>query len=268
LKIILSIRLIWDNAILFIDEIHTIIGAGAATGGQLDAANLLKPLLGGGKLRCMGSTTYKEFGQIFEKEHALARRFQKIDVLEPSVKETGLILLGLRSRYEEHHHIRYTNKALIAAAELSAKYINDRHLPDKAIDVIDEAGSQMRLLPASKRKKTVGVLEIEAVIAKIARIPKKSVSSSDKDQLAKLADRLKMTVFGQNDAIDALADAIHLNRSGLSEEQKPVGSFLFAGPTGVGKTEVTQQLAKAMGIELLRFDMSEYMEKHTVSFCY
>ncbi|MCP5077973.1 MAG: ATP-dependent Clp protease ATP-binding subunit ClpA [Psychromonas sp.] len=254
-----------DNAILFIDEIHTIIGAGAATGGQLDAANLLKPLLSGGKLRCMGSTTYKEFGQIFEKEHALARRFQKIDVLEPSIKETGQILLGLRSRYEEHHDIRYTNKALMAAAELSAKYINDRHLPDKAIDVIDEAGSQMRLLPPSKRKKTIGVLEIENIIAKIARIPKNSVNSSDRDQLAKLPDRLKMTVFGQNKAINQLTDAIHLNRSGLSEELKPIGSFLFAGPTGVGKTEVTQQLAKAMGIELLRFDMSEYMEKHTVS---
>jgi len=254
-----------DNAILFIDEIHTIIGAGAATGGQLDAANLLKPLLSGGKLRCLGSTTYKEFGQIFEKEHALARRFQKIDVLEPSIKETGKILLGLRSRYEEHHDIRYTNKALMAAAELSAKYINDRHLPDKAIDVIDEAGSQMRLMPASKRKKTIGVLEIENIIAKIARIPKNSVSSSDKDQLARLPERLKMTVFGQNEAINQLTDAIHLNRSGLSEETKPIGSFLFAGPTGVGKTEVTQQLAKAMGIELLRFDMSEYMEKHTVS---
>jgi len=254
-----------DNAILFIDEIHAIIGAGAATGGQLDAANLLKPLLSGGKLRCMGSTTYKEFGQIFEKEHALARRFQKIDVLEPSVKETGKILLGLRSRYEEHHDIRYTNKALMAAAELSAKYINDRHLPDKAIDVIDEAGSQMRLLPVSKRKKTIGVVEIENIIAKIARIPKNSVSTDDKEQLAKLSERLKMTVFGQNEAINQLTDAIHLNRSGLSEELKPIGSFLFAGPTGVGKTEVTQQLAKAMGIELLRFDMSEYMEKHTVS---
>ncbi len=254
-----------DNAILFIDEIHTIIGAGAATGGQLDAANLLKPLLSGGKLRCLGSTTYKEFGQVFEKEHALARRFQKVDVLEPSVKDTGKILLGLRSRYEEHHNIRYTNKALMAAAELSAKYINDRHLPDKAIDVIDEAGSQMRLLPVSRRKKTIGVLEIENIVAKIARIPKNSVSSSDKDQLAKLPERLKMTVFGQNEAIDQLTDAIHLNRSGLSEETKPIGSFLFAGPTGVGKTEVTQQLAKAMGIELLRFDMSEYMEKHTVS---
>ncbi|WP_409439935.1 ATP-dependent Clp protease ATP-binding subunit ClpA [Psychromonas sp. GE-S-Ul-11] len=254
-----------DNAILFIDEIHTIIGAGAATGGQLDAANLLKPLLSSGKLRCIGSTTYKEFGQIFEKEHALARRFQKIDVLEPSIKETGQILLGLRTRYEEHHNIRYTNKALIAAAELSAKYINDRHLPDKAIDVIDEAGSQMRLLPVSKRKKTIGVTEIENIIAKIARIPQKSVSSSDKDALAKLHQRLKMTVFGQDSAIEALTDAIHLNRSGLSDELKPIGSFLFAGPTGVGKTEVTQQLAKALGIELLRFDMSEYMEKHTVS---
>ena len=254
-----------DNAILFIDEIHTIVGAGAATGGQLDAANLLKPLLSSGKLRCLGSTTYKEYGQIFEKEHALARRFQKVDVLEPSIKETEQILVGLRSRYEAHHNIRYTNKALQAAAELSAKYINDRHLPDKAIDVIDEAGSQMRLLPPSKRKKTIGVVEIENIIAKIARIPKNSVSSSDKDQLAKLPERLKMTVFGQNEAIEQLSDAIHLNRSGLSDEFKPIGSFLFAGPTGVGKTEVTQQLAKAMGIELLRFDMSEYMEKHTVS---
>ena len=254
-----------ENAILFIDEIHTIIGAGAATGGQVDAANLLKPLLSGGKLRCIGSTTYKEFGQIFEKEHALARRFQKVDVLEPSVKETGQILLGLRSRYEEHHHVRYTNKALTAAAELSAKYISDRHLPDKAIDVIDEAGAQMRLLPVSKRKKTIGILEIENIIAKIARIPQNSVNSSDKEQLARLPERLKMTVFGQDDAIDALSDAIHLNRSGLAEEVKPIGSFLFAGPTGVGKTEVTQQLAKAMGVELLRFDMSEYMEKHTVS---
>lgn len=254
-----------DNAILFIDEIHTIIGAGAATGGQVDAANLLKPLLSGGKLRCIGSTTYKEFGQIFEKEHALARRFQKIDVLEPSVQETGQILLGLRSRYEAHHHVHYSNKALIAAAELSAKYINDRHLPDKAIDVIDEAGAQMRLLPENKRKKTIGVLEIENIIAKIARIPQNSVNRSDKEQLAKLPERLKMTVFGQDDAIDALSDAIHLNRSGLAEELKPIGSFLFAGPTGVGKTEVTQQLAKAMGVELLRFDMSEYMEKHTVS---
>lgn len=254
-----------ENAILFIDEIHTIIGAGAATGGQLDAANLLKPLLSSGQLRCIGSTTYKEFSQIFEKEHALARRFQKVDVLEPTVQETSQILLGLRSRYEEHHNIRYTNKALTAAAELSAKYINDRHLPDKAIDVIDEAGSQMRLLPVSKRKKTINVADIESIIAKIARIPEKSVSSSDKELLSKLHQRLKMTVFGQDDAIDVLTEAIHLNRSGLSEELKPVGSFLFAGPTGVGKTEVTQQLAKALGVELLRFDMSEYMEKHTVS---
>ena len=254
-----------DDCILFIDEIHTIIGAGAATGGQLDAANLLKPLLSNGQLRCMGSTTYKEYGQVFEKEHALARRFQKIDVLEPSIEETTQILFGLRSRYESHHNIRYTNKALEAASELSAKYINDRHLPDKAIDVIDEAGSQMRLLPEGKRKKTITVVDIENVIAKIARIPKKSVSSNDKDQLSKLADRLKMTVFGQDQAINLLTEAIHLNRSGLSEEQKPIGSFLFAGPTGVGKTEVTAQLAKAMGVELLRFDMSEYMEKHTVS---
>ncbi len=253
------------NSILFIDEIHTIIGAGAATGGQLDAANLLKPLLNNGQLRCMGSTTYKEYGQIFEKEHALSRRFQKIDVLEPSIKETGDILLGLRTRYEKHHNIRYTNKALKAAAELSAKYINDRHLPDKAIDVIDEAGSQMRLLPENKRKKTINVLDIETVIAKIARVPQQSVSTSDKDQLSKLSKHLKITVFGQDNAINTLTQAIHLNRSGLSEEHKPIGSFLFAGPTGVGKTEVTIQLAKALGVELLRFDMSEYMEKHTVS---
>ena len=254
-----------DDCILFIDEIHTIIGAGAATGGQLDAANLLKPLLSNGQLRCMGSTTYKEYGQVFEKEHALARRFQKIDVLEPSIKETTQILFGLRSRYEAHHNISYTDKALEAASELSAKYINDRHLPDKAIDVIDEAGSQMRLLPPEKRKKTITVIDIENVIAKIARIPKKSVSSNDKEQLGKLAERLKMTVFGQDQAINLLTEAIHLNRSGLSDEHKPIGSFLFAGPTGVGKTEVTAQLAKAMGVELLRFDMSEYMEKHTVS---
>ncbi|WP_094752251.1 ATP-dependent Clp protease ATP-binding subunit ClpA [Psychromonas sp. CD1] len=254
-----------SKSILFIDEIHTIIGAGAATGGQLDAANLLKPLLSSGKLRCMGSTTYQEYGQIFEKEHALARRFQKIDVLEPSVKETAEILFGLRSRYEEHHNIHYTSKALIAAAELSDKYINDRYLPDKAIDVIDEAGSQMRLLPEDQRKESVDVAEIEEIIAKIARIPQKSVSSSDKEQLSKLSARLKMTVFGQDEAIEVLTDAIHLSRSGLTSEHKPVGSFLFAGPTGVGKTEVTQQLAKILGVELLRFDMSEYMEKHTVS---
>ncbi|HIP76574.1 MAG TPA: ATP-dependent Clp protease ATP-binding subunit ClpA [Psychromonas hadalis] len=254
-----------ENSILFIDDIHTIIGAGASTGGQLDAANLLKPLLSGGKLRCMGSTTYKEFGQVFEKEHALARRFQKIDVLEPSVKETIQILQGLRSRYEKHHDIHYTNKALEAAVELSAKYINDRHLPDKAIDVIDEAGAQMRLQPENRRKKTINVLDIETVIASIARIPQKSVTRTDKDQLAKLSDRLKMKVFGQDSAINELTDVIHLNRSGLSEDQKPIGSFLFAGPTGVGKTEVTAQLAKALGVELLRFDMSEYMEKHTVS---
>jgi len=254
-----------ENSILFIDDIHTIIGAGASTGGQLDAANLLKPLLSGGKLRCMGSTTYKEFGQVFEKEHALARRFQKIDVLEPSVKETIQILQGLRSRYEKHHDIHYTNKALEAAVELSAKYINDRHLPDKAIDVIDEAGAQMRLQPENRRKKTINVLDIETVIASIARIPQKSVTRTDKDQLAKLSDRLKMKVFGQDSAINELTDVIHLNRSGLSEDQKPIGSFLFAGPTGVGKTEVTAQLAKALGVELLRFDMSEYMERHTVS---
>lgn len=254
-----------DNAILFIDEIHTIVGAGAASGGQLDAANLIKPLLSNGLLRCMGSTTYQEYNQIFEKDRALARRFQKIDIVEPSVEDTTKILMGLKSRYEAHHDVRYTNKAIRAAAELAAKYINERHLPDKAIDVIDEAGANMRMLPVSRRKKTIGVNDIETVVSKIARIPEQKVSSSDRQVLKTLGDNLKMMVFGQDPAIDVLVDAIRLNRSGLGAEEKPVGSFLFAGPTGVGKTEVTQQLAKAMGIELVRFDMSEYMERHTVS---
>ncbi|NLS11313.1 ATP-dependent Clp protease ATP-binding subunit ClpA [Vibrio sp. SM6] len=254
-----------EEAILFIDEIHTIIGAGAASGGQVDAANLIKPLLSSGKLRCIGSTTYQEYANIFEKERALSRRFQKIDVVEPSLDDTTKILIGLKPKYEAHHDVRYTNKALRAAVELSAKYINERHLPDKAIDVIDEAGARSRLAPASRRKKTVGVADIEAMVAKMARIPEKSVSSSDKDILRHLDDKMKMMVFGQNNAIDALCEAIKLTRAGLGADNKPVGSFLFAGPTGVGKTEVTVQLAKLLGIELLRFDMSEYGERHSVS---
>ncbi|OOF07717.1 ATP-dependent Clp protease ATP-binding subunit ClpA [Salinivibrio sp. MA427] len=254
-----------DHAVLFIDEIHTIIGAGAASGGQVDAANLIKPLLSSGKLRCIGSTTYQEYGSIFEKERALARRFQKIDVLEPSIDDTTKILMGLKPKYEAHHEVRYTNKAIRAAVELSAKYINERHLPDKAIDVIDEAGARCRMAPASKRKKTVNVPDVETMIAKMARIPEKSISSSDKDVLQSLDDKLKMLVFGQDTAITALSEAIKLSRAGLGDDNKPVGSFLFAGPTGVGKTEVTVQLARAMGIELQRFDMSEYMERHTVS---
>ncbi|GGW89071.1 ATP-dependent Clp protease ATP-binding subunit ClpA [Alteromonas halophila] len=253
------------NAILFIDEIHTIIGAGAASGGVMDASNLLKPKLSSGELRCIGSTTYQEYQGIFEKDRALARRFQKIDVSEPSVTDTTKILQGLKSRYEEHHSVRFTQKALQAAAELSARYINERHLPDKAIDVMDEAGASQRLLPQSRRKKTINVGDIEQIIAKMARIPEKSVSASDKEVLKNLDRNLKMVVFGQDDAIENLTDAIHLSRSGLGAEEKPIGSFLFAGPTGVGKTEVTQQLAKIMGVELTRFDMSEYMERHAVS---
>ncbi|MEQ3652535.1 MAG: ATP-dependent Clp protease ATP-binding subunit ClpA, partial [Glaciecola sp.] len=253
------------DAILFIDEIHTIIGAGAASGGVMDASNLLKPKLSSGELRCIGSTTYQEYQGIFEKDRALARRFQKIDVVEPSVSDTTKILMGLKSRYEEHHSVRYTQKALAAAAELSAKYINERHLPDKAIDVMDEAGASQRLLPSSKRKKTINVGDIEQIIAKIARIPEKSVSASDKEVLKNLGRNLKMVVFGQDKAIETLSDAIQLSRSGLGNEAKPIGNFLFAGPTGVGKTEVTQQLAKIMGVELVRFDMSEYMERHAVS---
>lgn len=253
------------SSILFIDEIHTIIGAGAASGGQVDAANLIKPLLSSGKIRVMGSTTYQEFSNIFEKDRALARRFQKIDITEPTVEETVQILNGLKPKYEAHHDVRYTAKAVRAAVELAVKYINDRHLPDKAIDVIDEAGARSRLMPVSKRKKTVNVADIETVVARIARIPEKSVSATDRDTLKTLGDRLKMLVFGQDNAIEALTEAIKMSRAGLGQDRKPVGSFLFAGPTGVGKTEVTVQLAKALGIELLRFDMSEYMERHTVS---
>jgi len=253
------------GSILFIDEIHTIIGAGSTSGGVMDASNLIKPVLTSGDLRCIGSTTYSEYRGIFEKDRALARRFQKVDVTEPSVDETFQILQGLKPRFEEHHSVKYTREALRQAAELSARYINDRHLPDKAIDVIDEAGAFQRLRPASKRKKTIGVRDVESIVARIARIPEKSISSSDKDKLQTLERDLKMIVFGQDKAIEALAAAIKTARSGLGDMHKPTGSFLFAGPTGVGKTEVTRQLAHIMGIELIRFDMSEYMERHTVS---
>ncbi|MCB1806279.1 MAG: AAA family ATPase, partial [Candidatus Competibacteraceae bacterium] len=253
------------HAILFIDEIHTLIGAGAASGGVMDASNLIKPMLANGELKCIGSTTYQEFRGVFEKDRALARRFQKIDITEPSIDDTYHILRGLKSRFEDHHGVRYTLKALRAAAELSARYINDRHLPDKAIDVIDEAGAGQRLLPPSKRKKTIGMGDIENIVAKMARIPPKSVSSSDKNALRTLERDLKLVVFGQDEAIGTLSTAIKLARAGLGSEEKPVGSFLFAGPTGVGKTEVTRQLAKILSIELIRFDMSEYMERHTVS---
>ncbi|MDO7084627.1 ATP-dependent Clp protease ATP-binding subunit ClpA [Pseudocolwellia sp. AS88] len=253
------------NAILFIDEIHTIIGAGAASGGMMDASNLLKPLLSSGKLRCIGSTTYQEYNSIFEKDRALARRFQKIDVAEPSIDDTTKILQGLKEKYETHHGIRYTNKALKAAAQLSAKYINERFLPDKAIDVIDEAGAKQQLVAASKRKKIINNTDIETIVAKMARIPEKSVSSTETNSLKTLDRNLKMVVFGQDHAIDELTSVIRLSRAGLGNEEKPIGSFLFAGPTGVGKTEVTQQLAKTLGVELLRYDMSEYMEKHAVS---
>lgn len=253
------------GAILFIDEIHTIIGAGSASGGVMDASNLIKPMLASGQLKCLGSTTYQEYRGIFEKDRALARRFQKIDVSEPTVDETVLILNGLKSRFEEHHEVKYTRQALQTAAELSARYITDRQLPDKAIDVIDEAGAIQRILPVSKRKKVIGVTDIENIISKIARIPPKSVSRSDTEVLRNLERNLKMVVFGQDEAIDTLSTAIKLSRSGLRDENKPIGSFLFAGPTGVGKTEVTKQLAHSLGIELVRFDMSEYMERHTVS---
>jgi ATP-dependent Clp protease ATP-binding subunit ClpA len=253
------------HSILFIDEIHTIIGAGAASGGAMDASNLIKPVLASGELKCIGSTTYQEYRGIFEKDRALARRFQKIDVGEPSIEEAIQILNGLKSRYEQHHEIIYANSSLRAAAELSARYINDRHLPDKAIDVIDEAGAQQRLQPPAKRKKTLVVSDIENVVAQIARIPPKNVSTSDKDMLKNLERHLKMVVYGQDAAIESLATAIKMSRSGLGNTEKPIGSFLFAGPTGVGKTEVTRQLARIMGIELIRFDMSEYMERHTVS---
>lgn len=253
------------KAILFIDEIHTIIGAGAASGGVMDASNLLKPLLTSGQMRCIGSTTYQEYRGIFEKDRALSRRFQKVDVLEPSVDDTYHILRGLKSRFEEHHGLRYTDKALQAAAELSARYITDRFLPDKAIDVIDEAGAYQQLQPPSRRKKSVGVGDVEAIIAKIARIPPKHVSTDDREALQKLEDNLKMVVFGQDEAIAELATAIKLARAGLKPVEKPIGSFLLAGPTGVGKTEVARQLASVLGLELIRFDMSEYMERHTVS---
>lgn len=253
------------GSILFIDEIHTMIGAGAASGGVMDASNLLKPGLASGELRCIGSTTYAEYRGVFEKDHALARRFQKIDVPEPTVAETQKILLGLKSRFEEHHDVRYTQGALIAAAELAARHINDRQLPDKAIDVIDEAGARLQLLPASKKRKTVQVKDIELIVARIARIPPKSVSASDRDVLRTLDRDLKLTIFGQDAAVDSLCSAIKMSRSGLGPPDRPIGSFLFAGPTGVGKTEVTRQLAEHLGIDLVRFDMSEYMERHTVS---
>lgn len=265
LKGIIAELMTKEKSILFIDEIHTIIGAGAASGGVMDASNLLKPLLSSGQLRCVGSTTYQEYRGIFEKDHALSRRFQKIDVPEPSIDETYQILKGLKSRFEDHHDLKFTNPALKVAAELAARHINDRFLPDKAIDVIDEAGAYQRLQPVSKRKKTIGVSDIELVISKIARIPAKSVSSSDKAQLRGLAEKLKMVVFGQDPAIDALSTSIKLARAGLRDGSKPIGNFLFAGPTGVGKTEVSRQLANVLGVELVRFDMSEYMERHTVS---
>ncbi len=253
------------DQILFIDEIHTIIGAGAASGGVMDASNLLKPLLASGEISCLGSTTYQEYRGIFDKDRALSRRFQKVDVDEPSVDDTYEILKGLKSRFEEHHHLKYTNRSLKVAAELADKYINDRFLPDKAIDVIDEVGAYQQLQPASKRKKQIGVSDVEKMVAKIARIPPASVSHSDKAALKNLEKNLKMVIFGQDEAIATLSSAIKLSRAGLKEGEKPIGSFLFAGPTGVGKTEVCRQLARIMGIEMLRFDMSEYMERHTVS---
>ncbi len=253
------------KSILFIDEIHTIIGAGAASGGVMDASNLLKPLLSSGELRCMGSTTFNEFRGIFEKDSALARRFQKIDVVEPSVDDTYKILKGLKSKFEEHHELKYTDKALRAASELADRFIRDRHMPDKAIDVIDEVGAGQRLVAQSKRKKLIQVSDIEKIVAQIARIPSRSVNTDDKKTLMNLDKNMKMMVFGQDDAINSLANAIKLSRAGLKAPEKPIGSFLFAGPTGVGKTEVSRQLAHVMGMELVRFDMSEYMEAHTVS---
>ena len=265
LKAVLKQLLDNPHAILFIDEIHTLIGAGAASGGTLDASNLLKPALSTGQLKCIGATTYNEYRGIFEKDHALSRRFQKIDVMEPSIEETVLILRGLKTRFEAHHGIKYAASALTSAAELAARYINDRHLPDKAIDVIDEAGAAQRILPKSKQKKVITKHEIEEIVAKIARVPPQSVSSDDRSQLKNLDRNLKAVVFGQEQAIDALSAAIKMARSGLGDPQKPTGCFLFSGPTGVGKTEVARQLAYIMGVELIRFDMSEYMERHAVS---
>jgi ATP-dependent Clp protease ATP-binding subunit ClpA len=253
------------NAVLFIDEIHTIIGAGAASGGSMDASNLIKPALASGALKCIGSTTYQEYRGIFEKDRALARRFQKIDIREPSIEETVQILHGLKTRFEEHHDIKYARPALRAAVELSDRYITDRHLPDKAIDIIDEAGARQRLQIPSKRKKTITVHDIEEIVAKIAQVPSKNISTSDRDVLKNLERDLKMVVFGQDEAINSLGAAIKMSRSGLGNPQKPIGAFLFSGPTGVGKTEVTRQLAHVLTIELIRFDMSEYMERHTVS---
>jgi ATP-dependent Clp protease ATP-binding subunit ClpA len=265
LKAVLAELKAQPGSVLFIDEIHTIIGAGAASGGVMDASNLIKPVLASDELRCIGSTTFQEFRSVFEKDRALARRFQKIDIVEPSISETVEILRGLRSRFEEHHHVRYSDDALIAAAELAARHINDRHLPDKAIDVIDEAGARQRLLPPDERKEDLDEHDIEDIVARMARIPPKQVSRSDRDALRNLERDLKLVVFGQDDAIEALAAAIKMSRSGLGEDDKPIGSFMFSGPTGVGKTEVTRQLAMIMGIELIRFDMSEYMEAHSVS---
>ena len=265
LKGLVSELLDQGRSILFIDEIHTIIGAGSASGGVMDASNLLKPLLSSGELRCFGSTTFQEYREIFDKDRALSRRFQKVDVEEPSAAETYLILKGLREKFEDHHNLKYTNTALKAAADLSTKHITDRFLPDKAIDVIDEAGAFQRLQPKSRQKKTIGVIDIELIIAKIAQIPAKTVSSSDKSKLRGLEDQLRLVVFGQDPAIDALTSAIKLARAGLREGERPIGSFLFAGPTGVGKTEMSRQLAKLLGIPLIRFDMSEYMERHAVS---
>ena len=265
LKAVLAELKAQPEAVLFIDEIHTIIGAGSASGGVMDASNLIKPMLASGDLRCIGSTTYQEYRGIFEKDRALARRFQKVDIEEPSVEDTIRILKGLKSRFEEHHEVKYSARALRSAAELADKFINDRHMPDKAIDVIDEAGAANQLLTPSRRKKTIGVNEVEGIVAKIARIPPRKVSASDTESLKNLTRDLQMVVFGQDPAIDALSAAIRMNRSGLGTDQKPVGSFLFAGPTGVGKTEVTRQLARILGMQLIRFDMSEYMERHTVS---
>jgi ATP-dependent Clp protease ATP-binding subunit ClpA len=253
------------NQILFIDEIHTIIGAGAASGGVMDASNLLKPLLASGEIRCLGSTTYQEYRGIFDKDRALSRRFQKIDVTEPSVEDTYHILKGLKSKFEEHHQLKYTDRSLRVAAELASRYINDRFMPDKAIDVIDEVGAYQQLQPASRRKKMINVSDVEKMVAKIARIPSASINSNEKESLKDLETNLKMVIFGQDEAISSLSSAIKLARAGLREGEKPIGSFLFSGPTGVGKTEVCRQLATIMGVELIRFDMSEYMERHTVS---